>query len=167
MGCLFNGHIINHLMYADDIVLLCPSVKGLQQLVDKCCNFGETNDIIFNESKTVCMYLLSHNDAKCVTHFPSVYINNKVIAKVTKYKYLGHYITDSINDEEDMNKQVQLNYARSNMLGRTFKNCSYDVKCHLFKTYLYNQYCCCLWNSFRKKPMLNLLCLIITVLDAL
>ena len=47
MGCLFNGHIIIHLMYADDIVLLCPSVKGLQQLVDKCCNFGETNDIIF------------------------------------------------------------------------------------------------------------------------
>ena len=53
VGCLFNGKVINHLIYAIDIVLLSPSVKGLQQLVDICCNFGEANDTIFNECKTV------------------------------------------------------------------------------------------------------------------
>ena len=149
VGCLFNGKVINHLMYADDIVLLSPSVKGLQQLVDTCCNFGEANDIIFNESKTVCMYLLNQKDKKCHIPFPSVYINSKAIERVTKFKYLGHYITESLRDDEDMKKQIQLNYARANMLSRTFKNCSPDVKCLLFRTYLFCQYCCCLWNSIR------------------
>ena len=57
MGCLFNGKVINHLMYADGIVLFSPSVKGLQQLVDSCCNFGETNVIILmNARLCVCIY---------------------------------------------------------------------------------------------------------------
>ena len=28
IGCCIDGKIINHLMYADDIVLFAPSVKG-------------------------------------------------------------------------------------------------------------------------------------------
>ena len=42
-----------------------------------------------------------------------------------------------------MKQQVQLNYARANMLSHTFKNCSLDAKCLLFRTYRYSQYCCC------------------------
>ena len=150
VGCLFNGNIINHLMYADDIALLSPSVKGLQTLVNTCCNFGAANDIIFNESKTVCMYLLNKSDEKCCIDFPSVYMNGKVIEKVKKFKYLGHYITESLGDDEDIKKQTQLNYARANMLSRTFQRCSNDVKCLLFRTFLYSQYCCCLWSSFSR-----------------
>ena len=33
-GCTMGGRMINHLMYADDLVILNPSAKGLQQLVD-------------------------------------------------------------------------------------------------------------------------------------
>ena len=33
-GCTMGGRMINHLMYADDLVLLSPSAKGLQRLVD-------------------------------------------------------------------------------------------------------------------------------------
>ena len=35
-GCTMGGRMINHLMYADDLVILSPSAKGLQRLVDKC-----------------------------------------------------------------------------------------------------------------------------------
>ena len=100
-------------MYADDKVLLSPFVKGLQQLVDTCCNFREANDIIFNECKIVCMYLLNQKDEKWHIPFPSVYINSKAIERVTKFKYLGHYITESLRDDEDMKKQIQLNYVRA------------------------------------------------------
>ena len=33
-GCTMGGRMINHLMYADDLVILSPSAKGLQRLVD-------------------------------------------------------------------------------------------------------------------------------------
>ena len=39
-GCYFNSTMVNHLMYADDIILICPSVNGLQELINVCGNFG-------------------------------------------------------------------------------------------------------------------------------
>jgi len=33
VGCCLNGKIINHLYYADDLVLLSPSAFGLQKLI--------------------------------------------------------------------------------------------------------------------------------------
>ena len=35
-GCYINNILVNHFMYADDIALLAPSVKGLQKLVNVC-----------------------------------------------------------------------------------------------------------------------------------
>ena len=46
--------MLNHLMYADDIVLLSPSAKGLQRLVDRCAAYGDIHDIKCNHAKTVC-----------------------------------------------------------------------------------------------------------------
>ena len=34
IGLCINGQVINHMMYADDLVLLSPSVKGLQKVID-------------------------------------------------------------------------------------------------------------------------------------
>ena len=36
-GCIAGGTIVNHLMYADDIVLLSPSATGLSLLLHVHC----------------------------------------------------------------------------------------------------------------------------------
>ena len=36
VGCNINGHLINHIMYADDLVPILPSSTGLSQLVHEC-----------------------------------------------------------------------------------------------------------------------------------
>ena len=41
-GCNVGGVMINHLMYADDLVIISPSAKGLQRLVDMCCVWSES-----------------------------------------------------------------------------------------------------------------------------
>ena len=53
------GRMINHLMYADDVVILSPSAKGLQRLINICAAYGDSHDIKFNHAKTVCMYLIA------------------------------------------------------------------------------------------------------------
>ena len=58
-GCKIGNLMVNHLAYADDLVLLCPSLKGLQRLVHECQIYGINNDITYNCNKTVCMSLLS------------------------------------------------------------------------------------------------------------
>ncbi len=35
-GCAINSCNVNHLFYADDSVLMAPSAKGLQRLIDLC-----------------------------------------------------------------------------------------------------------------------------------
>ncbi len=43
------------LSYKDDFVLLCPSVKGLQRMVDLCSEFGLEFSVTYNSKKTKCM----------------------------------------------------------------------------------------------------------------
>jgi len=46
---------LNHLMFADDISVFCPSVHWLQRILDVCQADGESHGIIFNCKKAVCM----------------------------------------------------------------------------------------------------------------
>ena len=39
VGCNLNGHLINHIMYADDLVLISPSSAGLSKLLRECEKF--------------------------------------------------------------------------------------------------------------------------------
>ena len=59
VGCDVGNVIINHLMYADDLVILAPSVAGLYKLLSICGIFGESNDIIFNQKKSASLYFIS------------------------------------------------------------------------------------------------------------
>ena len=43
-----NGHIINHIMYADEVVLISPSSAGLCQLLRECETFGMSHDVKYN-----------------------------------------------------------------------------------------------------------------------
>ena len=59
VGCCVGNVIINHLLYADDLVILAPSVAGLSKLLSICGIFGESNDIIFNQKKSSSLYFIS------------------------------------------------------------------------------------------------------------
>ena len=54
-GCYIGEALLNHLMFADDIFVFCPSVRWLQRILDVCQAYAESHGIIFNCNKTVCM----------------------------------------------------------------------------------------------------------------
>ena len=55
VGCIVGKLICNHLMYADDIVLFAPSVKGLQKLIRVCEKYGIDYDITYNPQKSAIL----------------------------------------------------------------------------------------------------------------
>ena len=55
MGCSVGGTVVNHMLYADDVVLFAPSAKGLQKLLDFSHTYGCNHDIEFNPSKYCVM----------------------------------------------------------------------------------------------------------------
>ena len=54
-GCYIGDVLLNHLMFADDICVFCPSVGWLQRMLDVCQAYAESHGVIFNCNKTVCM----------------------------------------------------------------------------------------------------------------
>ena len=147
VGCNINGTCVNHLVYADDTVLIAPSPMALQELLNCCAEFASNHDIIYNAKKTVVMCVKSKkfNDI----YVPAFSLRDKVLRVVTEEKYLGFVVSDDCKDDNDITRQMRSLYSRGNMIVKNFKHCSEDVKIQLFKAYCNNLYCGQLWCNFR------------------
>ena len=115
-GCYSGVSKVNHLMYADDLVLLSPCTVGLSRLLKCCDDYAVSRDIVYNVSKS-CVLICSPN--KTVTD-PVFYIQNNIIERKTKAKYLGHIISDDMSDDADVFRQVKCLYIRGNIISRKF-----------------------------------------------
>ena len=75
VGCNVGGTYVNILAYADDIVLLAPSWKGLQHLINTFTQAAQSIDMQCNVNKTVCMSYAPKNRSKIVLHgFPDCWM---------------------------------------------------------------------------------------------
>lgn len=147
IGCNFNELFVNHLVYADDTVLIAPSPLALQQLIDHCASFAKCNSILYNTKKTKCMCIRPKGIKDL--YFPPLYLNDNLINVVNQEKYLGAFLVDDGSDDADLHRQMRGIYARGNALIKNFKNCSNEVKALLFKTFCSGFYCCALWSSYK------------------
>ena len=58
LGCHFNGHFVGCFIYVDNITLLAPSRDALKNMLNVCMEYAEAYDILFNATKTKCMFLI-------------------------------------------------------------------------------------------------------------
>ena len=69
-------------------------------------------------------------------------LNGMILHVVASYKYLGHYITDDLSDDDDINRQRRTLFVQGNRILRKFNMCSLGVKLTLFSyllfTYVYS-----------------------------
>ena len=54
-GCHINGECFNHIIYADDTVLVSSSPTALQALLDKVTSYFIEHKLVVNMKKTKCM----------------------------------------------------------------------------------------------------------------
>jgi len=52
-------------VYADDIILICPSVVGLEDLLHQCENELNSIDVAINTNKSNCLRIGNRNDKHC------------------------------------------------------------------------------------------------------
>ena len=65
IGCYMRHVCVNIILYADDILLLSPSVEGLQQILT-VCETAITLGLCLNYRKSVCMRVGPRYSAHCV-----------------------------------------------------------------------------------------------------
>ena len=51
VGCMMGSRLVNTLVYADDVVLIAPSVGALKILLKECEAFTNTHHVNFNSNK--------------------------------------------------------------------------------------------------------------------
>ena len=154
IGCHLNSVCYNQLIYADDTVLLAPSPKALQMLIDECINFGTENDIVYNMKKTKCMCIKPPTMKKL--YVPEFFLGHDVITVVNREEYLGYVLTVDMTDDDHILKEMRNFNARGYMLIRKFKHCTDTVKILLYKTYCSSMYCCPLWCRCKKSTLKKL-----------
>ena len=84
---------------------------------------------------------------------PVFYIQNNIIERKTKAKYLGHIISEDMSDDADVFRQVKCLYIRGNIISRKCANCSINVKIVVFKTYYSCLYTAQLWGTCLSRTM--------------
>ena len=147
MGCIIGNILVNHLCYADDMVLLAPSKRGLQRLLDVCGNYALEHDIIYNTDKSYCM--ISWPKRFLFKFVPSFTLQNDCLKYKSVYKYLGVLINEKMTDDDEICKRMRNIYGTGNMVARKFAKCNISCKISMFKTFLSQIYACSLWSSYK------------------
>lgn len=148
VGLRSDGRYVNNLSYADDMVLISPSIKGLQRLVSICEQYAHNHGLVYNTKKTEMMVFGSGGVPQ---NIPEVRLNGQPVAIVHSFKYLGHIVTSSLSDDEDIERQRRSLCVIGNMVARKFYAAAHDVKTTLFRSFCQSFYTCQLWTKYTQK----------------
>ncbi|XP_063536807.1 uncharacterized protein LOC134746367, partial [Cydia strobilella] len=131
------------------MVLLAPSIGALRKLIAVCESYASSHGLLYNGKKSEIMIFKAGN--KYPTIIPPVQLNGIALTRVTRFKYLGHVVTDDLKDDADMERERRALCVRANMLARRFARCSKAVKITLFKAYCSSFYTGSLWVRYTQK----------------
>ena len=151
-GCWIEGDFVGAIIYADDIVLLSPTIDGLQKMINTCRNYTDKHNLTFSvhdnpvKSKTKCMAFLKNK-----THLRQMMLKDKALPWVNSTKHLGVTLTDNSNmtNQDTLEKRAQY-IARNNELMQEFHYASPSVKSKINSVYNTHFYGAPLWDLFPK-----------------
>ncbi|PZC82307.1 hypothetical protein B5X24_HaOG210610 [Helicoverpa armigera] len=114
--------------------------------------YAQEHGLIYNAKKSQFLVFkaVGGKFPDCV---PPIKLNGKALVRVAKFKYLGHYVTEDLNDQEDIERERRALAVRCNMLARRFARCSKLAKITLFKAYCQVFYTCSLWTNYTQRAI--------------
>jgi len=117
------------ILYADDILVISPSVNELQKIVNICENELNLLDMQINVKKSCCMRIGQRHDAKCADILSS---DGTPIAWVDSIRYLGIVIVQSCKFKCSLDNAKRSFFRSINALfSKVGRLASEDVFLHL------------------------------------
>ncbi len=122
--------------YADDMMLLCPSVRGLQRMTDTCAAYGVEYDVLYNEIKSQCICFT--RSGKIVQFY--IILNGTTLKCVDSVKHIGIVMTHNCKDDKDIHAKRGKFIGEANFVISKYGVLTSEVQCKLFQTYCSNIY---------------------------
>ena len=139
IGCHVGKMYAGAFGYADDVVLLAPSLNTLRGMVSICETHTTEYQILFNPSKSKLMYFnISHENL-------SIKLCAKEVLLVSRETYLGNFIGSVIIDRA-ITQSVRAFNQRSNHLIADFSMIDSFSLHKWHSNYCMSLYGCELWN---------------------
>ena len=153
-GCkpgIFSSNII---VYADDICILSPSLKGLQNLLNNLYIYIKDLNLTLNTDKSMCIKF-TKNGAPFLSD-NSIKISNKFLKFKKETIYLGYCIQYNMIIKNDIIREKSKFYKQFNSMLRKFKSSDITVKLRLFNTDCLQLYGISFWtNDYKSKVLLK------------
>ena len=147
-GCYIDNYKLNILAYADDLVVLAPTITSLQLIVDKLEFLIEEACLTLNPEKSQYMKFRSKTN---IVHCSSkLSISGNLLSPVNKCLYLGVILTDNDDFGPDVDRVVNAFLKQFNGFFSKFYYLDNEVKYFLFKAYSTSFYGIDVWyNNIR------------------
>ena len=100
-GCWIDNNYFGAVGYADDLMLLSPSITGLRRMIQICESFGGQYGVQFNAKKTVCILF----SRKKVDFKPVIKLCGATLQWVDHVKHLGSVLTCSLDESVDIRRK--------------------------------------------------------------
>ena len=85
-GCHIGHYYVGALGYADDIILLCPSLSGMHDMLKTCEEYAKDHQILFNGKKSKYLIFGKYEyNAKLL-------LNNEIVPRCDSAVHLGHFL---------------------------------------------------------------------------
>ena len=137
MGCRISRYFVGVIVYADDVVLLAPSVRALRTMLGICLKYADEYDVLFNDKSKLITF-----PAKNVRPYnPEIVINGKQIEVVTEMEHLGHVVLSDILKGNALKCVADFNTQCNAFLGK-FNNHSSKLR-----NFLFGKYCTSFYGS--------------------
>ena len=150
-GCCIFGHKSSVVAYADDLILMAPSVCGVQKMLDKLC--GMLSDLCMTVNVSKSNYII-FKKKRNISISPNVFMNGERLVRVEKCKYLGVILNENISDLKNDIERISNTFLKQfNSMYSKFSFVSNEIMYFLFKSYTSSFYGLDLW--FDKIPFIH------------
>ena len=146
-GCRVAGHWLGGLALADDVMLLSPSVQGLQELVSICEQHAKDTDLVFStdkenpeKSKTMCIAFMCKDKDKLTT----IRLNGDPLPWKDKVNHLGTTLTSTCSLASDVMEKRAKFISKVYSLNQEFFFASAETRlrlCPIYNTAFFGSNC--------------------------
>ena len=145
-GCHIGNQYMGSFAYADDLILLSPTVSSLKAQLHVCEMFSNDYNIKFNTEKSK-LIAYGGNDVH-------IKFQGKMIPACSIENHIGHLVGKDFNVQKEMIQNAcNEMYGKLNLLLRQFGNIDRWILYHLFNSYCLSLYGSNLWKLYSTKEM--------------
>jgi hypothetical protein len=139
-GCWIGDHFLGSLAYADDLTILSPTAKGLQEQLAICEQYGAEYGMTYNPVKSNCVLFSKKKKTP-----PNLTLNGSVLQWSDNIKHLGNMLTWNLSEAKDVQiKRGELAGKTNSIIGN-LNNLSSQILITVFRSKCCHYYGCQTW----------------------